>query len=690
MNSSTSPKPSTPFFRKGLPTWIWPAVVAMGLLLSFNYFGVTAALNRSFYDVLQRIQANPSTLDQDAVLIMIDETALKEISFEKHYRWPWPRDLFAALLVAIQQGGAKHILVDLTFSENSEDEMKDFLLASYAAACPSVILAEQENLPQMLWSPDFQKKYPSLDLANRIAVVRHQPDADGILRWYNYENSLASKATETAPKGDLLIRWPSNLERLRELPKRVLVSTAWIRSGEETLKAAHQKLGDNDLDPLLLSQVLPQLPVPPGLEVVKGKTVFIGVNAAMAYDTKSTPLSSTEPGVMYHVAAWSNAEKQNWISLSAIPVLPVALLLCAIVLFLGMNEKIRVGSIVLLGTALVFIIVGSSWLLFQNGSWLPPTDPALGIILGFGAVAVHNWQTENRRKQQVQALFGSYVSSKVLDNLLENPDAVKLGGERRQLTIYFSDLAGFTDMSEGMKPEQLLEVVNIYLDEMSPFILENGGYLDKYIGDAIMGVFGAPEILENHAISACKAALESRDHLLVVSARMEKERGVKLHARIGINTGDIIVGNVGSRKKLNYTVVGDAVNLASRLEGANKEFGTTIMLGENTVAMLDGRFAIRPLELLQVKGKKKPVQTFELFEWTDKLSSEQKDLLHHFHKGYAAYQKRDFATSRNEFEIASQIDPRDKLSRLYSDRCAQYLLEPPPPDWDGVFVMTKK
>lgn len=689
--ASANPDPGRP----GRPTWVWPLVVVLALLVGLHFSGVSHVLNRSAFDRLQHLQANPDGWADGFVLVLIDETSLKEMSdpalTSRPVRWPWPRDFFAALLVALEKGGAKQILTDLTFTERSEDEWQDFLLASYAAACPGVVLAEQESVSQILWPQDFQKAHPSLHLSQRIAVARHQPDSDGVLRSYEGSRSLASGGAPSARPDVSLLRWPSSLAALaKRYPKRVLSASAWVRSGQGIMRQAGELLGDDEADPEALAGILPRIPAPEGLDVVRGKTVFVGVNAAAAFDVKSTPLSAVEPGVMYHLAAWSNAQKHNGIRPSRIPVLPPALLLCALFLFFGVSEKVRIGTLAGSGLALLLAVGGLTWVLFQNNIWLPPADLALGILLGFGTAAVNNWQQEAQRKRQVKDLFGSYVSSKVLDTLLANPEALKLGGERRQLTIYFSDLAGFTDMSEGLDPAELLDVVNTYLEEMSPFIIENRGYLDKYIGDAIMGVFGSPEVIPDHAAAACKAALESRDHLRGLSARMMEQRGVALHARIGINSGDIIVGNVGSRKKRNYTVVGDAVNLASRLEGANKEFGTTIMLGEDTAAQLDDRFALRPIELLAVKGKKKPVQTYELYEWTAKLSDSQNRLLEHFRRGYAAYQARDFSAARQEFEIASGIDPDDKLSRKYSDRCSHFQEDPPPPDWDGVFRMTKK
>jgi adenylate cyclase len=685
MTSPASVSPSRPL------SWRLPAAATVILLLVLHFSGITAALNRSFYDLLQRLQATPANLAPDAVLVLIDENSIEKLNQFDGRRWPWPRDTFAALFAALHQAGAKQILADLIFLEHSEDEMRDALLASYAAACRSVVLAETPEKKQILWPEEYRRKYPGLRLDDRIAIVRHEPDPDGVLRRYSFDGSPAALTSAGAPAGTRWLRWPCNLASLKkERPEQVLSAYSWIRHGQEIMNTAHERLGDSEFEPAFLAAALPSMPVPPGVEAVRGKTVFIGANFAAAYDTKATPLSGAEPGVMYHLAAWSNAERKNWVSDSFLPPLFPALLLCGLILFAGLRDTVGLKTVVGIGSGLFFLIALGSAVLWQQSVYFSPADPALGIVLSFGAVALHNWHAESRRKRQIENLFGSYVSTHVLDNLMAHPEEIRLGGERRELSVYFSDLAGFTDMSEALTPEELLDVVNLYLTEMSPFIIDNRGYLNKYIGDAIMGVFGAPEPLEGHAIAACTAALQSRAHLEQLNARVERERGLHLHARIGINTGEMIAGTLGSDRKVEYTVVGDAVNLASRLEGANKEFGTTILLGEKTAAQLDDRFVLRPVELLRVKGKKKPVQTFELVAWTKELTPDPTQALEHFRAGYAAYQNRNFKKARGEFEIAAKIQPGDNLTRIYADRCAQYAVNPPPPDWDGVFVMTKK
>lgn len=310
----------------------------------------------------------------------------------------------------------------------------------------------------------------------------------------------------------------------------------------------------------------------------------------------------------------------------------------------------------------------------------------MGLLMS----ASHNWWTEAQRKQEIQSLFGNYVSDHVVRELLENPDAIRFGGERKKVTVYFSDLAGFTAFSERVEPEVLVDLMNRYLADMSEILIEEGGYLDKYIGDAIMGVFGAPEVLPNHALSACRTALRSQRRLADLSRKFEEEYGVPVTARIGINTGEAVVGNFGFAKKRNYTVVGDNVNFASRLEAANKEFGSGILIGPETAEMVRGEMVIRPVARLRVPGKLRPQETFELLGEGGEGNEEEQEFLRHYLAGYDAFFRREFAVAENHFRVASAMKPADKVAAHYLEEAAKWVLSAPPTDWEGIYIVKSK
>ena len=336
------------------------------------------------------------------------------------------------------------------------------------------------------------------------------------------------------------------------------------------------------------------------------------------------------------------------------------------------------------------LALGGSAGAFVCGVWFAPMLPVVGVVVGFGASAVQSFLLERARKREIQGWFGSYVSPAVVQQLIHNPDSLKLGGERRELTVYFSDLAGFTTLSEKLPPDQLVSLMNLFLEELTECVLKEGCYLDKYIGDAIMAVFGSPEHLENHALSACRAALASQRRLAVLNERIEREHGLRLGMRVGVNTGDMVVGNVGSAKKLNYTVLGDAVNLAARLEGANKEFGTAILIGPLTAAALGGALVTRPVARLQVKGKKQAVEVHELVGEPESLDEPARRFFAAYGEGYAAYCSRRFTEAQRAFAAAAALRPGDFLATRYADESERLALCAPPAEWEPILELHTK
>jgi adenylate cyclase len=274
--------------------------------------------------------------------------------------------------------------------------------------------------------------------------------------------------------------------------------------------------------------------------------------------------------------------------------------------------------------------------------------------------------------------------------LVRNPDAIRLGGERREATVYFSDLAGFTDLSEKIPAEQLVEIVNLYLQEMSDCLMGYGAYIDKYIGDAVMAVFGAPQPTTDHAVNACRSALGARRVLARMNEQLVRTHGQTLRMRIGINTGEMVVGNVGSERKRNYTVLGDAVNLASRLEAANKEFGTDILLGERTASAVHGHFATRPLTRLRVKGKLQAVEVHELLGAPADLTAAQREFLAAYLAGYQLHAARDFSMAAEAFSRAHAIVPDDRVTAELLRCATKFAHTPPSENWEPVLTLETK
>jgi adenylate cyclase len=278
-----------------------------------------------------------------------------------------------------------------------------------------------------------------------------------------------------------------------------------------------------------------------------------------------------------------------------------------------------------------------------------------------------------------------------VNELIANPEKLKLGGEKKELTVFFSDIAGFTNFSELLDAEELITMLNEYLGAMTEIILKNNGTLDKYVGDAVMALWGAPIELPNGALHAARAALQMQKTADEIAEKWKSEARPDLVVRMGLNTDFMVVGNVGGTNRFDYTVIGDSVNLGSRLEGANKTYGTRIMLSERTQELIQEEFICRELDYLIVKGKTKPIRVFELVGERKKFADEKKlRLIEIYHKGLLQYRERNFKEALQTFYEAWQIDENDGPSQLYFTRTDKYIKSPPPNDWNGVYELKTK
>jgi adenylate cyclase len=334
--------------------------------------------------------------------------------------------------------------------------------------------------------------------------------------------------------------------------------------------------------------------------------------------------------------------------------------------------------------------VGGSYAALSAGWFFPPATPIAAVLLTLLGVVAETLWVEQARKREIQSMFGAYVDPEVVAQLVRNPDSIQLGGERREATVFFSDLAGFTDLSEKLPPEQMVEVVNAYLEQTSECLHRHGAYVDKYIGDAVMAVFGVPLPLADHAIAACKSALEAHRAIDAINEKYAAKVGVKLKVRIGLNTGEMIVGNLGSSRKKNYTVMGDAVNLASRLEGANKAFGTGILIGHETARRVQSAIVTRPLARLRVKGKAQAIEVHTLHGLPSELSSTEREFIAAYRAGYDAYVAGRFVEGAAALQRADGIIAGDLTTTRLRDECERYSAQPPPAGWEPILTLESK
>jgi adenylate cyclase len=292
----------------------------------------------------------------------------------------------------------------------------------------------------------------------------------------------------------------------------------------------------------------------------------------------------------------------------------------------------------------------------------------------------------------IKGMFSQYVNPSVVDELLENPDKLRLGGERKELTVFFSDIEQFTTISEKLPPEGLVSALNEYLTVMTSLIFSNNGTLDKYQGDAIMAFWGAPLPEADHAFLACRTAVRMQESIDGLTSLWTAEGKPVMRTRIGINTAEVIVGNLGGVNRFDYTVVGDGVNLGSRLEAANKEYRTRTIIGEETYRKVAGRVIARELDFLVAAGKTEPIRIYELIgiAGESKEPPRLREFLGFYEEGLRLYRERSWDGAIAQFRKALEVTPGDYPAAMYVSRSEAYREIPPPPGWRGEFVMLRK
>ncbi len=423
------------------------------------------------------------------------------------------------------------------------------------------------------------------------------------------------------------------------------------------------------------------------------KIVVVGATAIGIGDIRNTPFSSTGeyPGLEIHATVMDNIlrgdhiSKPKWATIFDV----AAILLLGLLTGLIVPRLSAVKAITATIAILVFYTLVSRWLFVKAGLWVNLVYPLLTVVLVYTCLTVYHYLTEERERKKIRGAFSRYVSSSVVNEMLKDPDKLKLGGDKKEISVLFSDIRSFTSISEGMTPEGLVQLLNEYLTVMTDIVFKYEGTLDKYIGDALMAFYGAPLDQPDHPRRACLSALEMMEGLKALNEKWIKEGKKPLDIGIGINTGPMMVGNMGSEQRFDYTVMGDAVNLGSRLEGANKSYKTHILISESTYEQVQDEFVCMELDSVRVKGKKQPVHIFELVSRKELLARDM-EAIARFHEGLHLYKEQQWDRAIETFENVNAMDQTLYAARLYIERCNELKAAPPGADWDGVFTMTTK
>ena len=428
--------------------------------------------------------------------------------------------------------------------------------------------------------------------------------------------------------------------------------------------------------------------LPPG--TFAGKIVLIGATATGIGDLRTTPFGGLDyPGVEIHANVMDNILHGKFLRRGARESLADVLLILVFGIPLGIWMALVSPRWMALGAALLVPLAVLDYYAFLRGNWLNFTVPALTLVANVLLVSLYRALIEEKEKRRVRTAFGQYLSPEVIRRLLLNPQLVE--PRKTEVTVMFSDIRGFTTISEKLDAQELAVFLNRYLSDMTKIVFERNGTLDKYIGDAVMAFWGAPFEQPDHAVQACRTALDMMARMRQLQKQWEAEGKPRLDIGIGLNTGVASVGNMGSSLRYGYTALGDSVNLSSRLEGLNKDYGTHILVSETTyLNAQESGMVFRELDLIRVKGKLQPVLLYELVGYASDLTPRLQSLLDRFRAGRTLYRQRRWKEAQDAFQSILDQYPDDGPARAYWKRCQEYLFDEPPANWDGVFTMTHK
>ncbi|MFC1497638.1 CHASE2 domain-containing protein [Verrucomicrobiota bacterium] len=677
------------------------------------------------WDLRVRTLAKPDEASDRIRLIFLDQTSLdstKEESSELNLPWPWPREVYTAIINFCQRGGAKAIVFDVTFTEPSymgvhDDELLGSAIAQTKGFVTTVFLSNDqgtstnwpiEEIPEQQLNVEGMEEYtrrhelkmpraafPIPEIATNSALIGNVyavADPDAIIRRIapfsifdgHFVPSLGLAAFLAGdPNAEIGIK--NNILRVgkHSIPLDSDGNAILrFRGPSQTHKTVSAYAVIQSELRLIEGKNKPVLQP----DFFKDKYVFLGFTAPGLLDLKATPMSTIYPGVEVHATLLDNLFSDNFIR-----DVPFAATLC-LVIALSLATGI-IGRLCLTGwqTALAFLIMIPlpflpAFMAYAKGFWLPLGIQETGVILALTGSVILNYAIEGRQKRFIKKAFGQYVSSTVLEQIQKNPDTLKLGGELKELSIFFSDIQGFTGISENLPPQKLTALLNEYLTAMTDIIMEEGGYLDKYEGDAMIAFWNAPLYLPVHASCAVRSALRCNKKLAELRPVFKEKYGKEIFARIGINTGPVVVGNMGSNQRFDYTFLGDAGNLASRLEGVNKQFGTYLMISEFTYKQLGTNFAAREISRVKVVGREEPIRIYEPMFKED--YTQRSDIINKFTKALKMYYDGQF---KEALEFFSKISDQDPPAKAYVESIKEKkLIEDPPQDWDGVWIMKEK
>ena len=697
------------------------SVLCTVVVLLLEGFSLFQRPENMLYDS-RMVRTAPSHRPSDEIaVILLDQDSLDWAQQELGWSWPWPRSAYGDIVSYFNQGGAASVAFDVLFTEPSVYGPQDDV--AFAQACADYGRVVQtvyfdtiqgntsgwnESFPKPPLKNDFEKNASTFSAAGDSATTE------------NLLFPIESIASSAAVLGNITgsSDWDKVIRRAKAYRpfQSYLVPTLGVAS----LFAAGEEGPDPELEPdegrllrfqpslesyipysagqILQSYYAIQAGQEPLLEseMFQGMYVFFGFYAPGLFDICTTPVSAVYPGVGVHITQLDNYLQDSFLTPAPFPVKVVLVVLLALLgaLPLSLGEIFRLHKLNIL-MAVAWVVVCSllfvllSYVAFNGGFVLSMMPPLVALILAFFFAMLVSYRQEGRQRRYLKSAFRYYLSPAVIDTLIAHPESLVLGGERRHISIFFSDVQGFTSISEGLSPEELTSLLNDYLSQMTDILLESGGTIDKYEGDAIIAFWNAPVELPDHGRRAVEAMIRCQEKLAQLRPELEQRAGRPFYMRVGINTGDAVVGNMGSSSRFDYTMLGDSVNLAARLEGLNKQFGTYSMCSaasKEEAQAFGTELRFRELARVAVVGKKEAVTVFE--PMTSSEYAGRQAVLEAFSLGLQLFYQGKFQEALAAF---SAIQAEDAPAAHYVAKCRELLENPPDMScWEGVWVATSK
>ncbi|MEX0724206.1 MAG: adenylate/guanylate cyclase domain-containing protein [Gracilimonas sp.] len=663
------------------------------------------------------------------VLVAISQNADEEIP----QKYPWPTNIHAKLIENLNRAGAKVIAFDVIFDNLDQyDTRNDTLFAEALKEYGNVILSGELQRNATDLSNQISTMFPIPVLMannpNQVALVRVHPDLDGAVRSYrfgqqhqgiNYYRLSLEMLREYAqipyeeidpigPNSDSDFFSLGSYNILKDGgnsflinyygPEGIFPEVSYEEviddSGYTTVFESETGFDVNSFDDPDIGHL--------STETFKDKIVIVGATMPLLKDFYATPFANEgnndRPGYQIHANALQTILDSNYIErFRGWYTLLVMFFFCLSVTLINRYFSANMGVIVSVILGSIYFAI-TYWAFMEHNLLMVLTGPLLAVIVTQIGMVSYEYYIEQKEKRRIKGMFSSYVSPELVNQMIESGEEPKLGGEETHMTAFFSDIVSFSTFSEQLEAQELVQIINEYLSAMTDILNQQGGTLDKYIGDAIVSFFGAPVYMEDHAYQACFSSQLMHKKMARLRERWKKdgrpEIVCNMKHRIGLNTGSMVTGNMGSTRRFNYTMMGDNVNLAARCESGAKQYGVFTMVTESTkneAEQFGDECVFRELDHIVVKGRSKPVKVYEIADLKDNGDQNLYDCIGLYEEGLQLYFKKDWDQAIAKFKTSEKLERYERNpSGIFLKRCEMMKKDPPKENWDGVFIMESK